>query len=215
VTAALPWVALIVLGAYHGVNPAMGWLFAVALGLQRKSRQAVFSALLPIAIGHEGAVALAVALVSGARLLVSTDILRVVGAVALVCFGIFKLLLPMKSHPRWVGMNLTKTDLVVWSFLTSTAHGAGLMLLPILLGLPPLTGGSGNDVIEAGLSMSSLGLDILAVLVHTASMLLVMGTVAIIIYDRLGLRILRQAWVNLDLIWACAVIFAGVVTFFS
>ena len=210
----MPWVALILLGAYHGVNPAMGWLFAVALGLQRNSRRAVFAALLPIAIGHEGAVALAVVLVSGARLLVATDLLRLIGAAALVAFGAYKLLKPF-SHPRWVGMNVTALDLVVWSFLMSTAHGAGLMLFPILLGLPSLAAGSGNDVVEAGLSMSSLALDVLAVLVHTAAMLLVMGTVAVIVYDRVGVRILRRAWVNLDLVWATAIVVAGVVTFFT
>jgi len=211
---ALPWVALIVLGAYHGVNPAMGWLFAVALGFQRNSRRAVLGALLPIAVGHEGAVGLAVILVSGARLLVATDLLRVIGAIALVAFGSYKLLKPF-SHPRWVGMNVTRLDLVVWSFLMSTAHGAGLMLFPILLGLPSLVAGSGNDVVDAGLSMSSLGLDVLAVLVHTAAMLVVMGTVAVIVYERLGVRILRQAWINLDLIWAAAIVLTGLVTFFT
>ena len=213
-TPALPWLALIVLGAYHGVNPAMGWLFAVALGLQRKSRRAVIGALLPIAVGHEGAVALAVVLISGARLLVSTDLLRIVGALALIGFGGFKLLRPF-SHPKWVGMNVTSGDLVVWSFLMSSAHGAGLMLFPILLGLPSLTTDTGNDVVDAGLSISSLGLDVLAVLVHSAAMLLVMGIVAIVVYERLGVRILRRAWINLDLIWAGAVILAGLVTFFT
>jgi hypothetical protein len=214
VSLALPWLALILLGAYHGVNPAMGWLFAVALGLQRKSRRAVLEALLPIAIGHEAAVALAVVVVSGARLLVSSDLLRLIGAVALVGFGVYKLLKPF-SHPRWIGMNVTRVDLVVWSFLMSTAHGAGLMLFPILLGLPSLSTHADNDVVEAGLSMSSLGLDILAVLVHTGAMLVVMGFVAVVVYERLGVRILRQAWVNLDLVWASAVIVAGLVTFFT
>src|SRR5579859_3305026 len=192
----------------------MGWLFAVALGFQRNSRRAVLGALLPIAVGHEGAVGLAVILVSGARLLVATDLLRVIGAIALVAFGSYKLLKPF-SHPRWVGMNVTRLDLVVWSFLMSTAHGAGLMLFPILLGLPSLVAGSGNDVVDAGLSMSSLGLDVLAVLVHTAAMLVVMGTVAVIVYERLGVRILRQAWINLDLIWAAAIVLTGLVTFFT
>src|SRR5262249_47259513 len=129
-----PWATLALLGAFHGGNPAMGWLFAVALGFQQKSRRAVVRALLPIAVGHEGAIGL----VGVFQLLASPDVLRIVGAAALIAFGAYKLLRP-RSHPRWVGMQLSLFDLVVWSFLMSTAHGAGLMLVPVLLGLPTAT----------------------------------------------------------------------------
>src|SRR5919206_1235287 len=129
---AWPWLTVAALGAYHGVNPAMGWLFAVALGLQERRRAAVLRSLLPIAIGHEASVALVVGLVYVAQIVAAADVLRAVGAVALVAFGIYKLLKP-RSHPRWVGMRVSLRDLVVWSFLMSSAHGAGLMLFPVLL----------------------------------------------------------------------------------
>ncbi|MBV9354493.1 MAG: hypothetical protein JO023_03090, partial [Chloroflexi bacterium] len=132
---AWPWVSLAVLGAYHGLNPAMGWLFAVALGFQQRSRRAVVGALPFLAFGHEASIAIVVVLVGGAQAFVSPQAIRPVGAVALIAFGVFKLLKP-RSHPRWVGMRVSAWDLVVWSFLMSTAHGAGLMLFPVLLGLP-------------------------------------------------------------------------------
>src|SRR3712207_3210232 len=132
---AWPWLAVALLGAYHGINPAMGWLFAVALGLQERRRAAVLQALVPIALGHEGAIALVALLVSAAGTVVSSEQLRLAGAAALIGFGAFKLLKP-RSHFRWVGMRVSPRELVVWSFLMSTAHGAGLMLWPVLLGLP-------------------------------------------------------------------------------
>src|SRR6187455_1079342 len=130
-----PWLTLALLGAYHGINPAMGWLFAVALGLQEHRRSAVARAFAPIALGHAVSVAAVVALLGAAQALVDLDLLRLIGAAALVIFGIYKLLAPM-SHPRWVGMRVHFGDLTAWSFLMATAHGAGLMLLPVLLWLP-------------------------------------------------------------------------------
>ncbi len=213
-TTVWPWLALILLGAYHGINPAMGWLFAVALGLQRKSRRAVLEALAPIAFGHEASVTLVVALVSGAQLVISPDVIRAVGAVALIGFGVFKLLRP-RSHPRWVGMQVTILDLVVWSFLMSTAHGAGLMLFPILLGLSPPIALDGNDAAAAGFTTTSVVQDLAAVMLHTASMLVVMAIVALLVYEKLGVAVLRKAWLNLDRLWAIVVVGAGVVTFLT
>lgn len=201
-----PWLALVVLGAYHGLNPGMGWLFAVALGLLRGSRRAVFGALLPIALGHELAVGAVVALVAATRALELPDV-RPIGALALVAFGVYKLRKPL-SHPRWVGMQVSRRDLVVWSFLMSSAHGAGLMLFPVLLGLPAAASHA-EDPLPAGLQ------DLAAVCLHTAAMLAVMGAVAALVYDRLGVSVLRRAWVNLDAIWAVAVIAAGLATLFT
>src|SRR5918992_1184808 len=126
---------LVVLGLYHGVNPAMGWLFAVALGLQERRRSAVLRALPFIAVGHEASVAVVVALVSGLQLVAAPDLLRIGGAAALIAFGAFKFLKP-RSHPRWVGLRVSARELALWSFLMSTAHGAGLMLFPVLIGEP-------------------------------------------------------------------------------
>jgi hypothetical protein len=212
-----PWLAVAALGAYHGLNPAMGWLFAVALGLQEGRRGAVLRALPPIALGHEASVALVVALVGGAQTLVAPALLRPAGAAALLLFGAFKLLKP-RSHVRWVGMRVSPGELVVWSFLMSTAHGAGLMLFPVLLGLPT-AGGAADALVHdlPGFSPSAAALvqDLAAVLLHTLAMLLAMGALALLVYDKLGLSVLRRAWVNLDLLWAAALVGGGLVTLFT
>jgi hypothetical protein len=206
VVADWPWLALGVLGVYHGLNPAMGWLFAVGLGFLRRSRRAVLEALLPIAVGHELSVALVVAAVALTTQWFTLPDVRPIGAIGLVAFGVYKLRKPL-AHPRWVGMQVSRRDLVVWSFLMSSAHGAGLMLFPVLLGLP--TTAHAEDPIPTGLQ------DVAAVLVHTAAMLVTMGAIALLVYERVGVMILRKAWVNLDMIWSVAVITAGVVTLFS
>jgi hypothetical protein len=198
-----PWLALAGLGVYHGLNPAMGWLFAVALGLQQRSRQAVVSALLPIALGHEASIAVVVGLVALTQFLAISDYVRPVGAVALVLFGLYKLRKPL-AHPRWVGMRVTARDLVMWSFLMSSAHGAGLMLFPLILGLPAATHAE-----DPGLQ------DIAAVFLHTVAMLATMGLIAVVVYERLGVGVLRRAWVNMDKVWAVAVVAAGLVTLFT
>jgi hypothetical protein len=212
-----PWLALAGLGLYHGVNPAMGWLFAVALGLQERRLSAVLRALVPIAIGHELSVALAVAVVATAQLVVAADALRAAGAVALVLFGGYKLLRP-RSHPRWVGMRVGMRDLVVWSFLMSSAHGAGVMLFPLLLGLPApahAEGIGGHALPGGGLIGASLAQDVAAVVVHTLAMLAAMAAVAVVVYTRVGVMVLRKAWVNLDAVWSAALILAGILTLFT
>ena len=205
-----PWLSLALLGVYHGVNPAMGWLFAVALGLQEGRRSAVLRALPPIALGHEASIGLAVALVAGLQLVADPTGLRVAAAGALVLLGLYKFTRP-RSHPRWVGMRVTSRDLVVWSFLMSSAHGAGLMLLPILLGLP--TNEHAHEL--PALAGATLLSDAMAVLAHTAAMLAAMGAIALLVYEKLGLGVLRRTWVNLDGLWAAAVTAAGLATLFT
>ena len=219
---AWPWVTLALLGAYHGVNPGMGWLFAVSRGLQEGSRRAVTGALLPIAVGHEAAVAVAVLVLGGAALTVPTAALRVGGAVVLIGFGLWKLARPNR-HPRWVGMRVNRRQLTLWSFLMSSAHGAGLMLFPVLIGLsvadagtgPTGPTGPGHDLASIAGTSSSWLLDGTAVALHTAAMLVVMAAVAIVVYEKVGVGILRRAWVNLDLVWAGALVAAGVFTLFT
>src|SRR5262245_54788520 len=126
-----PWIALLALGAFHGINPAMGWLFAVALGLQERSGGAVGRALVPIAVGHATAIGMTVLLLGIGRASLPLAILQWLTAGALIGFGILKLARP--RHPRWVGMRVGFRDLLLWSFLKATAHGAGLMLLPVFL----------------------------------------------------------------------------------
>jgi hypothetical protein len=207
-----PWLALAGLGAYHGLNPGMGWLFAVVLGLQERRRSAVLRALPPIALGHEASIGLVAALLALAQMMAAAELLRPVSAVILIGFGVFKLA-RSRWHPRWVGMRVNGRDLVVWSFLMSSAHGAGLMLVPVLLGLPVAS--ATPDLPTIGLASQTLLQDSAAVLVHTAAMLVVMGVVALAVYQKLGVDVLRRAWLNVDLLWAIAVVGAGVVTLFT
>ena len=211
---AWPWIAVALLGDYHGVDPSMGWLFAVALGLQERRRGKVFEALLPIAVGHLIAVGLAVALIASA-MASGAWMLQPIGAVALIAFGMFRLWRP-GAHPRWVAMRVNGRDLVAWSFLMASAHGAGLMLFPILMELPSNANsmvamhhhhmGMGATPTQGHLGVAQASA---VVLVHTGAMLIVMGTVALAVYQWIGLQILRSAWINLDTIWAIALIAAG------
>jgi hypothetical protein len=196
--------ALVALGAFHGLNPAMGWLFAVALGLQERRRTRVLWAMAPLALGHLASVAAVVAVVGAARALVDPMVVRVTGACALLGFGAWKL--RRTRHPRWVGMRVDFGDLALWSFLMSSAHGAGLMLIPVLMHHPALA--------HAGMSMpAAVAVDgVTAVAVHTAAFLAVTAAAALLVYEVLGLELLRVAWVNLDTLWAAALVVAGVVT---
>ncbi|MGE3267226.1 MAG: hypothetical protein AB7P40_00670 [Chloroflexota bacterium] len=208
----LPWFTLAMLGAYHGLNPGMGWLFAVALGLQEKRRQAVLRAFGPIAAGHAASVAAVVVLVGAAQLWVDATLLRWIGGGSLIAFGIFKLARPM-SHPRWVGMRVGPADLALWSFLMSSAHGAGLMLMPVLFRLQPDAALNHTDHAADLSSVGSLALiDLLAILLHSGAMLLVMALIALIVYEKVGLAILRRAWFNLDRAWAGTLIVTGAIT---
>ncbi len=204
------WATLALLGAYHGANPGMGWLFAVALGLQERRGSAVTRALPPIALGHAISVGLAVGLLGLGQGRVPATSLRWITAGVLIAFGIFKLVRP--RHPRWVGMRVGFRDLTVWSFLMATAHGAGLMLLPVfLLGGQELPcHGACHDA--AGLSLSGWSGYLAAVALHTGAMLVTAGAVALLVYHRLGVAVLRQAWFNLDRAWAVALVGAGVVS---
>jgi hypothetical protein len=215
-----PWLALIALGAYHGLNPAMGWLFAVSLGLQEGRREAVIKAFLPIALGHAAAVTLVVAAVLSLRVVVPMGLLTYVGGGALILFGLYKLI--RRKHPRWVGMRVGFRDLTAWSFIMASAHGAGLMLVPVLLKLSGTMHEMEHRAHEAHehwghsvhlflINPAALG-DMVAVALHTLSMFAVMGVVALLVYDRLGLMILKRTWFNVDLLWAGALVVAGVVT---
>jgi hypothetical protein len=202
-----PWAALFLLGAYHGVNPGMGWLFAVALGMQQKSASAVWQALVPIAAGHFVAIGLVVAAAAIAGTVLPLLCVKIAAACVLFTFGIYRLM--RKSHPRWGGMQIGFRDLCIWSFLMASAHGAGFMLLPILLKMSALHAGAG--VGDSARHLHMLGLAApwtaaLALLLHTLGYLLVTGLIAFVVYQKLGLEFLRKSWVNLDLIWAVALI---------
>jgi hypothetical protein len=201
-----PWAALVLLGAYHGVNPGMGWLFAVARGMQERSRTAVLSSLVPIAIGHEASIVIVVIGVSLSEQVLPPYLVRLVAALVLVSFGVYKLLRP-RSHPGGIGMRVGFAGLAGWSFLMSTAHGAGLMLAPVLLGLP---------VYATYHSLSELSLQaVAAASLHVTAMLLVMGIVSVVVYEKVGLGVLRRGWFNMDLGWSLALIASGALTLFT
>jgi hypothetical protein len=222
VTAVWPWIAIAALGAYHGLDPSMGWLFAVALGLQEHRRAKVFAALGPIALGHLISIAAVVVLIGWARFAAASPLLRPAGAAVLILFGLFRYLRP-RAHPRWVAMRVKWYELALWSFLMASAHGAGLMLFPILMDMPTCAstrqqmthGVHGRLMHESMAAMGtslSLTQDVAVVLLHTAAMLIVMGTIAVVVYDRVGLAFLRSAWINLDVVWAGALIAAGLLS---
>jgi hypothetical protein len=206
-----PWAVLALLGAYHGLNPAMGWLFALALGLQEKRRSAVIGALFPIALGHASAIALAILLLRFLQHFLPMNILKWSVAAILFALGAYRIF--RARHPQGCGMRASRKDLFVWSLLMASAHGAGLMLIPVLLAQPML--GMAPAMAETAPAVSqplNASVVVLAVLVHTVSMLVVAGILALLFfetYENLGLRLLRHTWFNFDLLWAIALLVAG------
>jgi uncharacterized membrane protein len=210
----LPWLSLLALGAVHGINPAMGWLFAVARGLEQRDRRAVWRALGPLALGHALAIAIAVLIVLALGQMVPLRWLRWGVAAALACLGIDGLV--RHRHVALGGMHVSARELATWSFLMASVHGAGLMVVPFVLGaaapraaaamhhhaMPPLAAGVGTA--------DSLG--IVAPLIHTAGYLLVTALLAVAVYDWVGLRMLRRAWINVNALWAVALLGAAAMT---
>ena len=211
------WWALSALGAGHGLNPGMGWLFAVALGMQEKKSRAVWRALPPLALGHALAVGAAALLAAALGQILPADALKYIVGVSLLTLGGVRLV--RHRHPRYGGMRVGFRELTTWSFLMATAHGAGLMVLPLLVG----RGGSEAIAVHAGhgtyttyatlLPISGLmDASLWATLVHTAGYLSVTGLIAVIVYRKFGLRLLRTMWINLDLIWGGALLMTGALT---
>src|SRR6202048_4888096 len=200
-----PWLALVGLGVFHGINPAMGWLFAVALGLHRRSRRIVLLSWIPIAIGHGGAVALVLFVVIALGLVVDSATLSRAAAAMLLGWALWHAVRGHRQRLR-IGMQTGLAGLVLWSFLMSSAHGAGFMLIPVLLPLC-LSGSPSGQLTASG----SLPVALAALGVHTAAMLATITAVSLIVYEWLGLAFLRSGWVNLDLIWIAALGSCGVV----
>jgi len=201
---------LLFLGAFHGINPGMGWLFAVALGMQENRAAAVWRAILPIGLGHACAVAAAVALGMLAGIVLPFDVLRWPVAAMLIVLGVLRLV--WHRHPRYGSMRIGPGGLTIWSFLIASAHGAGLMVLPIWLRMSAAPGDHGAHV-HATLGTTTLT-GLAAIAVHSGSYLLVTAAIASIVFHKLGVGLLRKAWINLDLIWASALIASGVLTAF-
>lgn len=200
------WAGLLALGAFHGVNPGMGWLFAVALGMQERRRAAVYRAMLPLALGHALAIggAVGVAMLAGAVVPLRT-IQWAVGAV-LLALGVSRFF--RHGHVRWVGMQVGSRDLTVWSFLMASAHGAGLMVLPLVVGGTAIASTHcAAHGAAAGVWSAAAGTAI-----HSAGYLAVTAVVAVVVFEKLGVGLLRKAWINLDLVWAVALVITGIAT---
>ena len=211
--------ALLSLGALHGLNPGMGWLFAVALGMQHGERGAVWRALGPLALGHALAIAAAVALVLALGVVVPSAGVRWGAAGLLVSLGAWQL----RGHRhaglgRWrVGLRASGRELTLWSFVVATAHGAGLMAAPFALRAAQSGGGfthrSGHEGHSATTMAGVAPIDwptLWATGVHTVGYLLVTAVLAVVVYERAALHIIRRAWINFDLVWAVALVLTGV-----
>jgi len=198
---AWPWLTFAGLGMFHGLNPAMGWLFAVALGLHRRGRRTVQLALLPIAAGHALSIWLVAASVMVIGTVVDAAAIRLIAGGVLVAWAAYHWIYGHRHRVR-VGMTVGVAGLVLWSFLMATAHGAGLMLVPALVPLcasMPIIGGG------------SLLVSLAAVAVHTLAMLAVTGLVALVVHEWLGLAFLRRSWINFDLLWTGGLVTTGLV----
>ena len=204
------WPALFLLGAYHGINPGMGWLFAVARGMQEHATRAVARALVPITLGHALSIGLVVALASLIQIVLPLGYVQIVVAFALISLGVFRLL--RRKHFAFGGMQVGFLDLTFWSFLMASAHGAGLMVLPIVLHAATANAmPAGHEHHMQMAAGTGAWTGIAATLVHTLGYLSVTALIALLVYRKFGLSLLRKGWFNLDLVWAVALIVTGCV----
>lgn len=204
----ISWAMLMALGAFHGINPGMGWLFAVALGMQEGRRRAVLRALVPLGAGHALAVAVAVGVALAIGVAIPLAWLRWPIGGVLVWLGVLRFF--RHRHPRWGGMRVSMGGLTVWSFLMATAHGAGLMVVPVVMGISMPAGGEhAHHMHAAGTGTRAV---FLATSLHAVGYLAVTAFVALLVYEKLGVGVLRRAWFNLDLIWSAALVATGALT---
>jgi hypothetical protein len=200
-----PWLALAGLGAFHGLNPAMGWLFAVGLGLHRQSRRVVWLSLVPIAAGHAASIAMVAAAVLMLEFIVDRRVLELAAGAALLGWAIYYALRGHRHRVR-VGMTVGMVGLGLWSFLMATGHGAGLMLAPMVSPLCVSASSAAGNV-----TAGSVPIALAAVAVHTGAMLAVTAAIAGLVYEWIDLAVLRRGWINFDRIWVAVLAAAGVV----
>lgn len=208
--ASFAWPGILLLGVWHGVNPGMGWLFAVALGMQDRKRRAVWRALPALALGHAIAIGGVLLLAASVEVVIPLAALRWGVGLLLVLVGVSKLV--SSRHPVYGGMRVSSRELTIWSALMASAHGAGLMVVPFVLGRA--TASPGEHAAHLAISPSGPGPEaaILATALHTVGYLLATGLLAFLVYERLGLSVLKRMWVNLDLMWAATLVATGVLT---
>jgi len=206
-TPALLWLAVIASGLYHGINPGMGWPLAVSAGLMQGSPRALFAALWPLSVGHF--LALLLMFLPFAMLLAIAQWqhpIQIAAGLLVTGFGIFRLFQP--RHPRALA-RIRPAQLGLWSFVIAIAHGAGLMLLPIYLGLcaAPAAGEQmAGPAVEANLGTAAL-----VAIVHVIAMIATGGLLAWLVYRYLGLKFVSRSWFNLEATWAVSLILVGAV----
>jgi hypothetical protein len=201
------WLAVIASGLYHGVNPGMGWPLVVSAGLMGRSRKDLAAALPPLAAGHILAtlvILLPFALASA--LLQWQHEVRIVASVMVIAFGIFRLI--SRRHPRAL-VRIKPTQLALWSFAIATAHGAGLMLLPIYFGICSIDRPNAAHQAASILMTQNLSMALLVSVAHALAMVAAGGLIALLVYAWLGLKFLSLVWFNLDLTWAISLILIG------
>ena len=222
-----PWLGLIALGAFHGLNPAMGWLFAVARGFQERKLRAVLGAFGPITLGHAVAIALVALPIGLLGMSIPRDWMLIASGAMLIGLAAIRQIARIR-HPRWIAMRVRPRELAVWSFLMATSHGAGLMLAPIIAGTSQTATVAAEDhsmhmghqagqmadhsAHLQGIDQTSLGSAMLAVSLHTAAMFFAGVMIALLVYRIVGVEGLRRYWINLDLIWAGALIVTGAIS---
>ena len=201
------WLIVIVSGLYHGVNPGMGWPLAVSAGLMDKSPRALLAALWPLSVGH--LLAMLAILLPFAMLLALAQWrhqIQAGAAVLVIGFGAYRLLSP--RHPR-VLARIRPTQLALWSFVVAIAHGAGLMLVPMYLGLCQTSAPDQGREAAATLINTNFDVAIEVSLVHSIAMISAGGCAAWLVYRYLGLTFVSRSWFNLDTVWAVSLILVG------
>jgi hypothetical protein len=203
------WLAVVASGLYHGVNPGMGWPLAVSAGLMGRGRRDVVMAMAPLAAGHLLSMlvilfpfALMTALLGWQREI------RIGASIAVIAFGVFRLV--NRRHPRALA-RIRPTQLTLWSFAIATAHGAGLMLLPIYLGLCSTEGLDTAHQASSMLIAQNSATAFLVSLAHALSMVAAGGVIALLVYGWFGLKFLSRSWFNLDFVWAVSLILIGAI----
>jgi hypothetical protein len=203
------WLAVVASGLYHGVNPGMGWPLAVSAGLMEKSPRALLAALWPLSIGHLLAVLL---IVSPFALLVALAEwqrpIQIGASLLVIGFGLFRLV--DRRHPRALA-RIPPSQLALWSFAVAIAHGAGLMLVPIYLGLCRTADLDQGHQATSTLIHANLGIAVIVSVVHAAAMIAAGGLSAWLVYRYFGLKFVARSWFNLDTVWAVSLILVGAV----
>jgi hypothetical protein len=204
------WLAVVASGLYHGVNPGMGWPLAVSAGMMEKSPRALGTALAALAAGHLIAM---LAMILPFSLLISLVYwqrqIRIGASLLVMAFGAFRLM--DRRHPRALA-RIKPTQLALWSFAAAIAHGAGLMLAPIYLGLCEADRLDRGDAAAGSLISANLGMALLVSIVHSAAMIAAGGLCAWLVYRYLGLKFVSRSWFNLETTWAVALVLVGAIS---